>query len=126
MWANPNFVKDITITDISSTMFRVSWGDTLDDDVDCVDYYFVHYWKANNEIKEQGLRVGLGKSKFFVDVPVLENTTYSVQVDAFEDGSLWAWCGDNWSKEVIHKTSHSACAPAVESKTSKYYICRRG
>ena len=111
---NPDFESSPTITELSSLLIRVSWLDILDD-IDCVDHYYIHYWKTNGEKRnnEERIHESINNSNFFVDINLVDNTNYTLQINAFEDGS--GGCGDNWSREVYFRTS----------KASKYLNHRR-
>ena len=105
-WLNdPDFESDPTVIEISPTKIRVSWKDILGD-INCVDHYFIHYWKTKNEKRNdvQKMHQAPQNSSFIVDIHVLENTMYTIQVNAFEDGLVD--CGNNWSNEVIFQTSN--------------------
>ena len=104
---NPDFESNPTITELSSSVVRVSWIDILDD-IDCVDHYYVHYWNTNGGKRnnEQRIHESIKNSNFFVDINLVENTNYTLQINAFEDGS--GGCGDNWSNEVHFTTSKAS------------------
>ena len=104
-WLNdPDFERDPTIIEISPTKIRVSWKDILGD-IDCVDHYFIHYWKTEFEERNdvQKIHQVSENTSFNVDIDVSENTMYTIQVNAFEDGLID--CGNNWSNELIFTTS---------------------
>ena len=45
---NPDFKSDPIVTELSPSIVKVLWKDTLND-IDCVDHYYVHYWKTDND-----------------------------------------------------------------------------
>ena len=104
-WLNdPDFKSDPSVIEISPTKIRVSWKDILSD-IDCVDHYFIHYWKTKEEERNdvEKMQQVSENSSFIVDIDVLENTMYTIQMNAFEDGLVD--CGNNWSNELIFTTS---------------------
>ena len=104
---NPDFKSDPIVTELSPSIVKVLWKDTLND-IDCVDHYYVHYWKTDNEQRnaQQKIHENIKNTDFFADVDVSENTNYTFQINAFEDGSVG--CGDNWSKPVNFTTSRAS------------------
>ena len=104
---NPDFESDPIVTELSPSIVRVLWKDILND-IDCVDHYYVHYWKTlyEHRSKQQKIHEIITNSDFFVDVDVSENTNYTFQINAFEDGTVG--CGDNWSKTVNITTSKAS------------------
>ena len=101
---DPYFENDPIVVELSPTILRLAWNDTIDN-IECVDHFYVHYWKTNEEDRKDAIVIHLGttNTRSYVDLDVLDNTMYKLQINAFEDGSVD--CGDNWSNEIIYRSS---------------------
>ena len=104
VFKDPGFDKNPKVIELSPKKLRVEWNRDDMNDVDCVDHFFVHCWKTDSENRDNGQKIHLNKNTFKVDIEVEDDTNYSIQINAFEDGSS-AWMGDNWSNKVFIRTS---------------------
>ena len=60
--------------------------------------FYVHINDSNDQHK-----IPLGKNTFSAEINVKEDTKYSIQINAYEDGLNQS--GNNWSNEVYFQTS---------------------
>jgi len=104
VWKDPGFDSNPKGDELSPEYLNVEWGQGIVNDVDCVDHFYVHWWKSNFEERNTGQRIQLNKSTFSVEISVTDDTEYSIQINAFEDGNA-AWMGDNWSNVISIHTS---------------------
>ena len=104
MWKDPGFDSNPQVDELSPEYLNVVWGPEIVNDVNCVDHFFVYWWKSNFEERETGKRIQLNKTTFSYEIDVTDDTEYSIQINAFEDGDA-AWMGDNWSDVISIRTS---------------------
>ena len=104
VWKDPGFDSNPQVDELSPKYLNVEWGPETLNDVDCVDHFYVHWWKSNFEERNTGQSIQLNKSMFSVEISVTDDTEYSIQINAFEDGNA-AWMGDNWSNVISISTS---------------------
>ena len=99
---NPSFATNPIVKELSPTKLKVEWGGGIINDISCVDHFYVHFWRTNEENRNIGQNIAVNKNTFSVVIDVRESTEYSVQINAFEDlgGS-----GDIWSNVVRIRTS---------------------
>ena len=50
---------------------------------------FVHYWKTNEENRNDNQKIQVDKDTFSVEIDVIENTQYSIQINTFEYGTIF-------------------------------------
>ena len=105
---DPEFKSDPKIKELSPTKIRVGWNRDEIDRLDCIDYFYVHYWKTNFESRHNGTMIYRSKNTFKVDIDVEDDTKYSIQINAFEDRGVLGG-EDNWSNE-IHITTAKGMA----------------
>ena len=99
LFRNPGFNGKPKLEELSPVKLKVEWGGDIMNDADCVDHFYVHYWKTNEESRNDNQKIDLNKNTFSTEINVSEGTKYSIQINAFEDGFLQS--GNNWS-EVAH------------------------
>ena len=104
MLKDPGFDSNPQVDELSPEYLIVKWDSEIVNDVNCVDHFFVHWWKSNFEERDSGKRIQLNKTTFSIEINVTDNTNYSIQINAFEDGNA-AWMGDNWSNVISISTS---------------------
>ena len=100
----PGFDENPKVMELSPKNLRVEWNSDNMNDVDCVDHFFVHCWKTYSENRDSGQIIQLNKNTFKVDIEVEDDTNYSIQINAFEDGRE-AWMGDHLSNKIFIRTS---------------------
>ena len=107
---DPSFIKDPEIVELNDNLIRVQLNNL--DNIDCVDHFYVYFWETKNNVlaeernESQAIHQNpklLNSTKLFVDIKVKEDTNYTIQVSAYEDGIID--CGDNWSNQLFYKNS---------------------
>ena len=104
-WNNdPKFKSDPKVEEVSPRKIRVVWHGNEIDRLDCVDHFYIHYWKTNFESRDNGKKIHRNKDTFRVDINVEDDTKYSIQINAFEDRGIIR-DEDNWSNVISITTS---------------------
>ena len=107
---DPEFESNPTVQDLSPTKIRVEWNRKRIDNLDCVDHFFVHYWKTDSEARFKVKPIQKNKNTFRLQINVEDDTKYSIQINAFEDGGCCRESKDNWSNKISHRTTKGKIA----------------
>ena len=102
---DPEFESKPMVHDLSPTKIRVKWNRERIDNLDCVDHFFVHYWKTDSETRFNVKPIQKNKNTFGLEINVEDDTKYSIQINAFEDGGCCRRSEDNWSNKISHRTT---------------------
>ena len=105
MTRDPDFESDPKIQELSPRKIRVEWNRGEIKNIDCVDHFFVYCWINESETRSNVQPIQLNKSTFDVEINVEDDTKYSIQINAFEDGGCCRSNEDNWSNEISHRTT---------------------
>ena len=104
-WNNdPEFISNPKVKELSPSKIRVEWQGNEIDRLDCVDHFYIYYWKTDFESRNNEKMIHRNKEAFSVDINVEDDTKYTIQINAYEDRGIFP-NEDNWSNEIYITTT---------------------
>ena len=111
----PGFKKTPIVKDVNSTKILVSWKDSMNDNFECADEFYVYLWKSNNETRGDAVvhhihhRISTNFS-YELTIDVSENTNYTFLIEARETYLV---------KKIIAMPMHTIINAGSGARTTK-------